>query len=359
LEQYNYQKTFATNILLPSQCPMEIQENASLKAYNTFGIEVHTRYLIHIRSLANLQEYLAHPTLSQLPRLILGGGSNVLFTKDWEGVTLLNQLTGIEHVGENDDEVILKAASGEIWHNLVMYCVDRNFGGIENLSLIPGTVGAAPMQNIGAYGVETKDVLQSVDFFDFETNTVRTLTNAQCDFGYRESIFKHGLKNKVFILSVTIKLSKKPAFNITYGAIQQTLDEMGVKELSVKAISDAVIAIRQSKLPNPAVLGNAGSFFKNPEIPTEEYLLLKDKYADMPGYKVTETLTKVPAGWLIEHLGWKGKVVGHTGNHKQQALVIVNYGGATGNEIYTHAQSVIQSVKDTFGIQLTAEVNLI
>jgi UDP-N-acetylmuramate dehydrogenase len=338
---------------------MEIQENASLKAYNTFGIEVHTRYLIHISTVQDLQDYLAHPTLSQLPRLVLGGGSNVLFTKDWIGVTLLNQLSGIEIINENEDEVVLKAASGENWHSLVMYSVDKGFGGIENLSLIPGTVGAAPMQNIGAYGVEVKDVLQTVNFFNFETRTTHTITNAECEFGYRESIFKRELKNKVFILSITLKLSKKPVFNTTYGAIQQTLDEMGVKELSVKSISNAVIAIRQSKLPNPAELGNAGSFFKNPEILNETYLGLKEKYPDMPGYKVGETLTKVPAGWLIEHLGWKGKVVGHTGNHKQQALVIVNYGGATGNEIYSHAQSVIQSVKDNFGIQLTAEVNLI
>ena len=338
---------------------MDIQENVTLKPFNTFGIEATTRYLISIKSLADLQSFTTHPTLSQLPRLVLGGGSNVLFTQNWEGVTLLNELKGIEIVSETDDSVVIKAASGENWHQLVMYSVEHGYGGIENLSLIPGTVGAAPMQNIGAYGVEIKDVLLSVDYFDFETNTIHTLSNAECDFGYRESIFKRELKNKVFILSITIQLNKKPVFNTSYGAIQETLDEMGVKTLNVKVISDAVIAIRQSKLPNPKELGNAGSFFKNPEILTVDYIALKEKHPDMPGYTVSPTHTKVPAGWLIEQLGWKGKVVGKTGNHKKQALVLVNYGGATGSEVYTHAQNVIASVKQHFGIQLVAEVNLI
>lgn len=338
---------------------MEILENVPLQSYNTFGIAATARYLVPIHSIDDIKETLAHPLLSTLPRLVLGGGSNVLFTQDWPGVALLNKLSGIDIISENNEDVVLKVASGENWHNFVMYCVERGWGGIENLSLIPGTVGAAPMQNIGAYGVEIKEVLLSVDFFDFEQNKIRTFTNEECQFGYRESIFKKELKNKVFILSVTLKLTKKPLFNTTYGAIQQTLEEMGVKELTVKAISDAVISIRRSKLPDPAVIGNAGSFFKNPEISTEKYLTLKEKYPDMPGYKVTDTITKVPAGWLIEQLGWKGKVVGHTGNHKQQALVLVNYGGATGNEVFAHAQNVIQSVFDTFGIQLVAEVNVI
>lgn len=338
---------------------MEILENQSLKPYNTFGIEALTRYFVPIASLDELQEAFAHPALKNQPKLILGGGSNVLFTKNWDGATLLNKTKGIEILAETDEYVELKAYSGENWHGLVMYCVERSLGGIENLSLIPGTVGAAPMQNIGAYGVEIKDVLQSVDFFDIENNTVRTFTNAECDFGYRESIFKKQLKNKVFIHSITIRLNKKPLFNTTYGAIQQTLETMGVRDLSVKAISDAVISIRRSKLPDPAVLGNAGSFFKNPEISTAQYLQLKEQFTDMPGYRVNETLTKVPAGWLIEKMGWKGKVFGHTGSHKDQALVIVNYGGATGNEVYAHAKNVIQSVKDNFGIELTPEVNII
>lgn len=338
---------------------MDIQENASLQSYNTFGITASTRYLVRIHSAEQIQQYLAHPTLSQLPRLILGGGSNVLFTKDWEGVTLLNELKGIELISETDDEVVIKAASGENWHRFVQYCVEHGFGGIENLSLIPGTVGAAPMQNIGAYGVEIKDVLQSVEFFDFEKQTVRTFNNQECAFGYRESVFKRELKNKVFILSVTLKLAKKHVFNTSYGAIKDTLAEMEVKELSIGAISAAVIAIRQSKLPDPKELGNAGSFFKNPEIPNEQYNTLKKQYPDMPGYVVSETHTKVPAGWLIEQQGWKGKVVGQTGNHKKQALVLVNYGNAKGGDIYQHAQNVINSVKQTFGIQLIPEVNVI
>lgn len=337
---------------------MEIQENVSLKPYNTFGIDVSTRFLVPITSINDIQHAITHPQLQRHERLVLGGGSNVLFTKNWDGVTLLNELQGIDIIEETDDTVLIKAASGENWHKLVMFCVERGFGGIENLSLIPGTVGAAPMQNIGAYGVEIKDVLQSVEFYDYEKGIIRTLTNAECQFGYRESIFKRELKNKVFILSIIIKLSKKPVFNTSYGAISQTLEEMGA-EPSIKTISDAVIHIRQSKLPDPEVLGNAGSFFKNPEIPTEKYLELKEKHPDMPGYKVTDTITKVPAGWLIEQLGWKGKTVGHTGNHKQQALVIVNYGGATGNEIYTHAMSVINSVKEAFNIQLIPEVNIV
>lgn len=338
---------------------MDLQENATLQPYNTFGIEASTRYLVRIHSLQQLQEFVTHPTLSKLPRLILGGGSNVLFTQDWEGVTLLNELKGIEIISEDDNEVVIKSASGENWHELVMYCVERGFGGIENLSLIPGTVGAAPMQNIGAYGVEIKNVLETVEFFDFLSNTVKTFTNRECEFGYRESIFKRELKNKTFILGITIKLSKNPSFNTSYGAILQTLEENKVEELSVKAISDAVIQIRQSKLPNPKELGNAGSFFKNPEILTEKYNKLKEQYPDMPGYLVNSEKTKVPAGWLIEHLGWKGKVVGQTGNHKKQALVLVNYGDAKGNEIYEHAQKVIDSVKQHFGIQLVPEVNVI
>lgn len=338
---------------------MDLQENATLQPYNTFGIEASTRYLVRINSLPQLQEFIAHPTLSKLPRLILGGGSNVLFTQDWEGVTLLNELKGIEIISEDENDVVIKAASGENWHSLVMYCVERGFGGIENLSLIPGTVGAAPMQNIGAYGVEIKNVLETVEFFDFESNSVKIFTNSECEFGYRESIFKRELKNKVFILGITIKLSKKPTFNTSYGAILQTLEENKVEELSVKAISDAVIQIRQSKLPDPEKLGNAGSFFKNPEILTEKYKILKEKFPDMPGYLVNSEKTKVPAGWLIEHLGWKGKVVGQTGNHKKQALVLVNYGDAKGNEIYEHAQKVIASVKQYFDIQLIPEVNVI
>ncbi|HYG17188.1 MAG TPA: UDP-N-acetylmuramate dehydrogenase [Bacteroidia bacterium] len=337
---------------------MEIQENVSLKPYNTFGIDVSTRFLVPITTLDDIRHAISHPQLQRHERLILGGGSNVLFTKGWDGITLLNELQDIQIISETDDAVLIKAASGENWHKLVMFCVERGYGGIENLSLIPGTVGAAPMQNIGAYGVEIKDVLQSVEFYDFGKKEVITFTNEQCEFGYRESIFKKELKGKVFILSIIIKLNKKPVFNTSYGAISQTLEEMGAAP-SIKSISDAVIHIRQSKLPDPEVLGNAGSFFKNPEIPTEEYLRLKEKYPDMPGYKVTDTITKVPAGWLIEQLGWKGKTVGHTGNHAQQALVIVNYGDATGKEIYAHAMNVINSVKDTFNIQLTPEVNIV
>ncbi|MES2691616.1 MAG: UDP-N-acetylmuramate dehydrogenase, partial [Bacteroidota bacterium] len=245
------------------------------------------------------------------------------------------------------------------WHEFVLYCIDKNLGGVENLSLIPGCVGAAPMQNIGAYGVEVKDTFDSLEAVEIETGDVITFTKDQCNFGYRESIFKQEAKGKYIIASVTFKLNKNPQFNTTYGAIQQTLTERGITELNVKAISDAVIHIRQTKLPDPKVLGNAGSFFKNPEIGNEQFHSLKEQHPGIVGYPVGTDHTKVAAGWLIEQCGWKGKVVGNTGSHKQQALVLVNYGNATGNEIYELAMAIQQSVKDKFGITILPEVNLV
>ena len=260
---------------------------------------------------------------------------------------------------ENDDNIWIKSGAGVAWHDLVMHCVNQNYAGIENLSLIPGTVGAAPMQNIGAYGIEIKDVFEDLEAIEIATGKTKIFDQQICNFGYRESIFKHEAKGKYIILNVTFKLNKKPTFYVEYGAIKDTLAEMGIAELSIKAISDAVIHIRQSKLPNPAEIGNAGSFFKNPEIQKTQFEKLKAQFPTIPSYPVSETTTKVPAGWLIEQAGWKGQRFGNVGVHAKQALVLVNYGGGKGEEIKTLSQKIQVSVKEKFGIQLSAEVNFV
>lgn len=336
-----------------------IHKDISLKPYNTFGIEARAKYLAEVTNITQVREIISQPELNKLPVLILGGGSNLLFTQDFEGLVIKNNLKGIEVLKEDNNYVWVRAAAGENWHEFVLWCIEHGYAGVENLSLIPGCVGAAPMQNIGAYGVEIKDVFDSVQFVMLATGEVLNYTAEQCQFGYRESVFKHGLKNKVFIASVTLKLNKSPNFNITYGDIQKTLAEMNLSELNIKAVSDAVIKIRQSKLPNPAELGNSGSFFKNPEIPTPQFEELQKQFPEIKGYPLPRNKTKVPAGWLIEQCGWKGKVVGNTGSHKMQALVLVNYGGATGNEVKELAYAIIDSVKEKFGIELHPEVNII
>lgn len=312
-----------------------------------------------IGSLEELQVLCAAFNLSDRKLLILGGGSNVLLTQDFEGMAIKINMKGISVVEETDTHVWVKAMAGEVWHEFVMYCIDQNLSGVENLSLIPGCVGAAPMQNIGAYGVEIKDTFDKLEAVEIATGEVVKFTNADCKFGYRESIFKHEAKGKYIISSVTFKLSKKPVFNVTYGAIQQTLEKNGITELSVKAISDAVISIRKSKLPDPNVLGNAGSFFKNPEIPLSQFELLKQNHPTIVGYPTMPGFVKVAAGWLIEQCGWKGKVVGRTGSHKDQALVLVNYGGAEGQEIWQLAMDIQASVLAKFGVTIQPEVNVI
>jgi UDP-N-acetylmuramate dehydrogenase len=297
--------------------------------------------------------------LSQREILVLGGGSNVLLTKDFEGMVVKMNLRGIERVNETEEHIFIKANSGENWHEFVLYCVEKGYGGVENLSLIPGCIGAAPMQNIGAYGVEVKDVIEAVEAVEITTGIKTSFSNAECKFGYRESIFKNEAKGKYIITSVTYKLSKKPQLNISYGAIKDVLQEKGIDTPNLKDVSDAVIAIRSSKLPDPKVLGNSGSFFKNPEIDSAIYEQLKASYPTIPGYPTFSNQIKVPAGWLIEQCGWKGKRVGNTGAHKDQALVLVNYGNATGNEIYKVALEIQQSVMDKFGIHIIPEVNII
>jgi UDP-N-acetylmuramate dehydrogenase len=337
-----------------------IVENVSLLPYNTFGIDVNAKYFAIIRSLEEAEALFASRQFKENKHLILGGGSNLLFTTDFDGLVVKNELKGITTVGENEESIVLRAGSGENWHELVLYCVDRNYGGIENLSLIPGTVGAAPMQNIGAYGVEIKEVIHNVETIELSTGRREIFSNEQCKFGYRESVFKQELKDKYFISSITLSLTKaNHRFSINYGAIREVLKQNGEKRLSVKNISDAVIAIRKSKLPDPNVIGNAGSFFKNPTVNTSTFEALQKNFYDLPSFPAENGLTKIPAAWLIEKSGWKGKTLDNIGVHKHQALVIVNYGGGDGKKIWELAMNIQSSVKEKFNITLQPEVNVI
>jgi UDP-N-acetylmuramate dehydrogenase len=334
---------------------MIIQENISLKSYNTFGIDVSARFFTSFTSVDELREGLDH---SPFP-LILGGGSNILFTKDFEGLVLKNELKGVEVVKEDDEHIYVKAAAGENWHRFVMFCVENNYAGLENLSLIPGNCGASPMQNIGAYGVEIKDVFHELEAFHIEQKTIHTFSSADCEFGYRESVFKRKYRNRFVILYVTYRLNKQPSFKTSYGAIEQELEKMGVKTWSIQAISQAVISIRSSKLPDPRQIGNAGSFFKNPTLPKTELDRLQSIDPSIPFYNIGDTHVKIPAGWLIESLGWKGYRKGDAGCHARQALVLVNYGNAKGKDIYDLSEEILQSVKEKFDIELEREVNII
>jgi UDP-N-acetylmuramate dehydrogenase len=329
----------------------------SLYPFNTFGMDVHATYF----DILSNEEELFHLKEEEAFKngiLILGGGSNILFTRDVTQCVLRNEIRGIEKIKEDEEYVWLRAGAGEVWHGFVLYCVNHGYGGVENLSLIPGTVGAAPIQNIGAYGVEIKDVMDSVRFFNLEEDTFETFSNEQCEFGYRDSIFKRSLKGKIIITSVVFRLQKKPVFNVSYGNIQQELDIMGVHELSIKSISDAVIRIRSAKLPDPKEIGNAGSFFKNPEVPEKIYNDLKEKYPSIPGFKVSDDLIKIPAGWLIEQCGWKGFRENDYGVHRNQALVLVNYGKAKGKDIALLSEKIMASVQDRYGIELEREVQI-
>lgn len=337
-----------------------IKNNYSLKQLNTFGIDVKAKTYTVCTTIEELRTILTDPAVKKERKLVLGGGSNILFTQDFDGVVLHNRLKFIEVARETNEHIFIKAGAGVVWHDFVLYTIERNLGGVENLSLIPGSVGASPIQNIGAYGVEVKDVFDSLEAIDVSTGSLRTFTQEECAFGYRNSIFKNELKGQYIISSVTFRLSKKPVFNTSYGAIQATLEEMQVRELSVKAVSDAVIHIRKSKLPDPTVIGNAGSFFKNPEIPEAVFTHLQKNFPDIPCYKSSlPGMVKVPAGWLNEQCGWKGKTIGATGVHKNQALVLVNYGSATGAEIWQLAKDIQKSVLQKFGIALETEVNII
>ncbi len=335
-----------------------MQENISIQAFNTFGIDVKARYYFSLQTLTQLEELASLPAI-QSSRLVLGGGSNVLFTRDFNGIVIHNQLRGIEVVEEDDDTIWVKAAAGENWHSFVLHCIENNWCGIENLSLIPGKVGASPMQNIGAYGVEIKDVFHELEAWNIQKEQVDTFDREDCQFGYRESVFKHDLKNQYLILSVTFRLSKRPNVNVSYGTIEEVLNTMGVENPGIKEVSNAIIAIRQSKLPDPAEIGNAGSFFKNPVVSDNFASRLLSRYPHMPSYKVSEGEVKIPAGWLIEQAGWKGKRFNNYGVHEKQALVLVNYGGAKGQEIVDLSHEIQRDVREKFGIIINPEVNFI
>ncbi len=337
---------------------MNLQEHISLKAFNTFGIDVQVRYFAEINSIADFDVLSQEKVYKAGKPLILGGGSNILFTKNYSGLVIKNNLKGIELVEQDENFVWIKVSAGENWHQFVLWCVNKNYGGLENLSLIPGCVGAAPMQNIGAYGVEIKDTCQKVFGLDLETGKETVFSNSDCNFGYRESVFKHSHKNKYLITSVIFKLTKKPVFNTSYGAIEQELTAMGIKDLSIKAISDAVIRIRSSKLPDPNEKGNAGSFFKNPEVSKQKHDALKQQFEKLVSYALDNGNYKLAAGWLIEQCGLKGKRHGNAGVHDKQALVLVNHGDAEGDEIYKLSQEVLDAVQEKFGLTLEREVNI-
>ena len=336
---------------------MIILKNYSLKAYNTFGLDTKAANLLKVQSIINLKQGLG---LSFDSIFILGGGSNMLLTQDIGGLVIKNEIKGIEIIKETAENVIISIGGGENWHQLVLWTIENNYGGIENLSLIPGTAGAAPIQNIGAYGVELKDVFVKLEAINLETHRKKTFNKKACQFGYRDSIFKKTLKEQYFITRIFLQLTKKKhQLNMNYGAIKTQLVEKGIEQPTIKDVSDAVIAIRSSKLPDPAKLGNSGSFFKNPEISRTQFEALQISFPNIVFYDLPNGKIKIPAGWLIEQDGWKGKKIGNTGAHAKQALVLVNYGNATGTEVKQLAFNIIESVKRKFGIELTPEVNII
>ncbi|WP_343685910.1 UDP-N-acetylmuramate dehydrogenase [Chryseobacterium gleum] len=337
-----------------------MQENFSLKPYNTFGVDARARYFTEVNTIDELKEALIFAKNQSLQLLFLGGGSNILLTKDFEGLAIRLNLKGISEESINENEVWVTAKAGENWHEFVMYCLEKNYGGLENLSLIPGNVGTSPMQNIGAYGTEIKDIFISCQVLDLQNYALTTFNLEQCRFGYRDSVFKQEGKGRYVILEVTFNLTQKNHHIKTeYGAIQSELENLGIENPTIQDVSRAVINIRQSKLPDPKEIGNAGSFFKNPTIPLAQFEALKQKFENIQGY-TNGDMVKVPAGWLIEQCGWKGKQIGNVASHKLQSLVIINAtGNATGKEIFDFSTEIINSVKEKFGIELEREVNII
>lgn len=337
---------------------MLVEKNISLKPFNTFGIDARASSYCNISTVEDLKNTLK--TYGNERLFILGGGSNMLLTTDIEALVLHINLKGIEIVNETDEKVTVKAMAGENWHEFVLWCLSRNYGGIENLSLIPGNVGTAPIQNIGAYGIELKDVFASCEAINIQNQLTKVFTKSDCEFDYRESIFKQKLRGQYIITSVNFELTKtNHSINMDYGAIKEELDINKIIRPTIKDISDAVIKIRQSKLPDPKEIGNSGSFFKNPVISNSQYEVLKQNFPEVPSYKVSNTETKVPAGWLIEKAGFKGKRFENYGVHKKQALVLVNYGNAKGSDILKLAQLIQKTVKCLFNIDIETEVNII
>jgi len=336
---------------------MKISQNVSLIPFNTFAIDAKADYLIEYDSVADLQEVLNSELIKSKRVLHIGGGSNLLFLKDFEGIILHSKIKYIRIIEENFDSVWLQAGAGVVWDELVAFCVENGWGGVENLSLIPGEVGASAVQNIGAYGVEVQDVIEEVNTVEIETGVELKFTNAECKYGYRESIFKRELKDKYIITSVVFRLDKKPSFKLNYQHLEEEVLKNGA--VNLQNIRNTIIAVRESKLPDPKVYGNAGSFFMNPVISNGLFAELQLLYPRIPHYYVSETEEKVPAGWLIDQCGWKGRQIGNAGVHDKQALVLVNRGGASGAEIVFLARQIQESVFEKFQIQLVPEVNYI
>lgn len=336
---------------------MQVQQNISLKKFNSFGIDVSAAHFACFRNQEELASLLTE-TGNRKSLLVLGGGSNILFTRNVDGWVLKNEIKGISRIAEDETYYYIKAGAGENWHGFVLHCIENGYAGVENLALIPGSVGASPMQNIGAYGVEIKDVFHSLEAFHIADKKLHQFSNADCGFGYRESVFKRAFKNQFIITSVTYRLRKNPVYNVSYGAITQELEAMQVKELSIQDIAKAVMNIRRSKLPDPAQIGNAGSFFKNPEIDLVHFEKLKLEFPGIVGYPVNNNRIKLAAGWLIEQCGWKGYRKGDAGCHSKQALVLVNFGNADGAAIYELSEAILQSVKNKFAVDLEREVNI-
>lgn len=340
---------------------MQLSHNISLKKYNSFGIDTIARDFIIFQSTKELLELVEQYREEVLQsHFILGGGSNILFTHPrLDRIVLKNEIKGIQLIGEDDAYYFVEAAAGENWHQFVLHCISKGWAGVENLSLIPGNVGASPIQNIGAYGVEVKDLIHTVEAYHLEDGSFHIFKNEDCAFGYRESVFKSKLRNQFVITKVVYRLLKNPIFKTSYGAIETELEQMGIKDRTIRSISDAVIRIRTSKLPDPLVIGNAGSFFKNPSIASAQFELVKILYPDIIGYPNKNGTIKLAAGWLIEKAGWKGFRSGDAGCHAKQALVLVNYGNAQGSEIFALSEKIIDSIKNQFGIMLEREVNIL
>lgn len=335
----------------------QIQEHVSLKNLNTFHIEVKARYFCTCSSEKEIKELLTAPSFRNYPRLILGGGSNVLFSNDYEGLVIHNQISGIQILEEDNHQVVIRVGAGENWDEFVDFTVKNDWYGLENLSYIPGNVGACPIQNIGAYGTEVKDTIREVETINCKTLETEKFSNSDCQFGYRSSIFKHQLKNKLIITHVTFLLKKNGQLKLDYGNLKETVKQKG--QITLKTVRKSVIEIRRSKLPEPEELGNAGSFFKNPVVDTIQFKKLKEKHKELPHYQVSDDQIKIPAGWLIDQLGWKGYREGEVGVHQNQALVLVNYGKAKGKDVLELRDKIKKSVADYFGIDLETEVNIV
>ncbi len=336
---------------------MPVQQNIQLRPYHTFGIHAMARYFAVCCNQDEFEEYLhAYP---RIPVLILGSGSNILFKKNYDGLVLKNEIKGIAELHEDSEYVYVKAGAGEIWQHFVHYCIQRNWGGLENLSGIPGTVGASPIQNIGAYGAEMEEVFCGLEAWHIADKKAVTFTRSDCAFGYRDSVFKNKFRSQFVVLNVTVRLRKKPRFNISYGALSEELEKMEIQELSIRAISEAVLRIRAAKLPDPSQIANAGSFFKNPEVTVARFNDLKKKFPELIAYPMAYEKMKLSAGWLMAQCGWKGVRRGDAGCYDRHALVLVNYGNATGEEIWQLSCDIIKSVHLKFGIEMEREVNVL